>query len=128
VLPCGGLRVKGEKRPRLLSLDDQLMMRTRNVAAARAMEVVSRVVRLVTRSYALFCQDVGLDAGLKICSLACAKAAFNEDRLPCDKLEMNWSKRLEDATVTTYCGIAARYAVVCGQVFHTCWLRNVFDG
>jgi hypothetical protein len=45
VLPCGGLRVKGEKRPRLLNLDDQLMMRTRNVAAARAIEVVPNVER-----------------------------------------------------------------------------------
>lgn len=77
------------------------MMRTRNVAAASAIEVFSKVVRLPKRSYAQSCQDVGPDAGLKICSLACAMAAFSEDRLPCDRPEINWSKRPEKATVAS---------------------------
>lgn len=99
MLPCGGLRVNGEKRPRLLNLEDQLMMTTRNVATARAIVVVSIVERSAYRAYAQSCQDVGVEAEAKKCSLACAKAAGSEDKLPCDRPETSWSKSVEEATV-----------------------------
>ena len=40
-----------------------------------------------------------MEAEGKKCSLACANTAGSVDRLPCDKPETSWSKRLEEATV-----------------------------
>jgi hypothetical protein len=40
-----------------------------------------------------------VEAEAKKCSLACAKAAGSDDRLPCDRPETSWSKSVEEATV-----------------------------
>lgn len=87
------------------------MMRTKKVAAARASEVFSKVVRWAKKSKRRSCKDVGGPAaGENSCSLAWVRAAFrcatvnSEDRLPCDRLDLNWSRRLEDATVAAAAG------------------------
>jgi len=73
------------------------MITARNVAATRAIEVASKVERSAKSAYARSCQDVGVEAEAKKCSLACAKASGSEDRF--DKPETSWSKKVEEATV-----------------------------
>ena len=51
------------------------------------------------------------EAEAKKCSLACAKAAGSEDRLPCDRPETSWSRMVEEATVADTAALQGRGGV-----------------
>jgi hypothetical protein len=52
-----------------------------------------------------------VEAEAKKCSLACAKAAGSEDRLPCDRPETSWSRMVEEATVADTAALQERRGV-----------------